>query len=158
MKLKIIIGDQDPSVVSQLREGIAGFSFITPLVLSPEGIRRYPGLDAEYVSLPAAERWGSKPLIHGVQILNTSSTERAEGFPPYIITGVAMNADDPRDPRFELKLWITALMNAIAAFNEISNNPITTVGVWTEWIGIKRIDLREASQILKREYSAIEKD
>jgi hypothetical protein len=89
------------------------------------------GLDAIFLTLIAAERWGSRPLIGKAQVLRTSLADQSHGMPPYVVTGVAMSPHDARGPIPETTLLLKTAFEAIAAFNESSQSKIRVVGFWT---------------------------
>ncbi len=108
-------------------------------------------LDALYVSLAAAERLGVFPQkiqIHKAEILKTRDDHRANGWPPYIIAGVAMSKDDPRNPQSELRLIVRAVIEAVVLFNFEHNNAIKRVGFTSGWIGLQDLSGAEAGEII----------
>lgn len=72
--------------------------------------------------------------------------------PPYIITGVAMHEDDPRDARFELRLLTAAILDAVEFHNLSNAHPIARIGLWTDMLGIHRLDAKEAGHIIRSVY------
>jgi hypothetical protein len=154
IKPTFVLIDERTDIVEKLRAGLEGFPYITVMSLRPSESHKIPELDAEYLSLPAAERWGARPLVHQAQVLEIPAQDREKhGMPRYVITGVAMAEADPRDPRFELKLWMRAVVEAVNTFNRSHANPIQKIGVWTEWIGLNRIDAKEGARLLRSTYS-----
>src|SRR5579863_1579032 len=89
------------------------------------------GMDALFLVLPAAEKWGAKPLPGEVQVLKTSPEDQRDGMPPYVVTGVVLQPDDPRGALPETKLLISAALDAVREFN-LSNNGegIHKLGFW----------------------------
>src|SRR5260370_38851260 len=57
-----------------------------------------PGLDAIFLILPAAERWGAMPIPGQCQRLQTTSDDQHKGMPPYVVTAVAIRPEDARGP------------------------------------------------------------
>lgn len=90
-----------------------------------------PGLDVLYLPLAAAERWGSKPLIHESQILPTSSDDQRKGFPPFIVTGACLGPSDTRGPIPEMKLLLGVVFNAIRVFNDKHDSKLKNIGFWS---------------------------
>lgn len=94
-----------PSVVVNLRTlerlvafkaGSQGVGNVVGLHMDPTSFLTLRGIDAQYMSLTSAERWGSKPLAPGtVDLLETPESERQMGWPAYILTGITLNASDP---------------------------------------------------------------
>jgi hypothetical protein len=112
-------------------------------------------LDALYVSLMAAERLGIFPQtipVRKAEILQTRDDYRSKGWPPYIITGVAMSKDDPRDPQSELRLIIRVVTETVILFNLEHDNAIKRVGFTPEWIGLKHLDGIIAGETIVNSY------
>lgn len=152
--LKIVISDENENHIKSLNEGLAQCSGVNALVLSIYDSVRLPNLDAFYFSLPYAERWGARPIIHQAQVLKTKLEDRNQGMPPYVISGVAMDRDDPRNPAFELRLILTAVFKAVETFNKQNIDMIRNVGFWggQGGLGIQRMDWREAGRIVRSFY------
>src|SRR5437870_4617172 len=130
MRPQLIFSDDDQEVINNLCASFEGRPELTALALRPHELRK-ADLDALYLSLPYAERWGSHPILHKAQILRTRPEDK--DMPPYVITGVAMDANEPRDPRAELELIIRAVLDAVESFNlENANHPLRRIGIWTE--------------------------
>ncbi|MEY2604122.1 MAG: hypothetical protein QOH31_1913, partial [Verrucomicrobiota bacterium] len=47
-----------------------------------------------------------------------------------------MSQDDPREPVFELRLIIRAVLEAVKEFNQKSDDRIKSIGFSPEWTGI----------------------
>jgi len=70
--------------------------------------------------------------------------------PPYVVTGVTIGANDPRsgDPSHELKLTMTAVLDAVKAFNAKNAPPIRVIGFRTDALGMDRLDPADAANII----------
>jgi hypothetical protein len=156
MRPKLIIVDDSYSNVMLIRQGLAGYTEITVLELPPDKLPTLPNLDAMFLTLPAAERWGARPMLHQAQVLSSRLEDEEDmppaGIPPYIITGVAMAPDDPRDPIFELRLIITAVLDTVRSFNAENPKPINTIGFWAQNLLIQRMDPKQVGQIIRSSY------
>src|SRR5947208_1418921 len=121
MKLNFIFGDSDVERVKLLQQGFKSHPQISARVLNPSELRASPNIDAFYLSIMAAERWGSfvsRPAVHEVQVLRTTPKDRATGWPPYVIAGLALNeGEDPFDSRLGLRLIIGAVVRAVRKFD-----------------------------------------
>jgi len=88
-------------------------------------LKRRPEIDACFLTMMGAERWGSKswshgnfPKIHEAQVFLTDQNQREEGWPEYIIAGVPLDKDeDWRDWARCLHVIVTAVTKAALAFN-----------------------------------------
>src|SRR5437867_1633912 len=96
----------------RLGKELHGCTGITVLEIPADKLPTLPDLDAMFLTLPAAERWGARPLVHKAQILRTQRAQETSpaDMPPYVIAGVAMAQDDPHDPVFELQLIMTTTL------------------------------------------------
>jgi hypothetical protein len=138
------------SSVGALRQAFGGHPQFTASVAKPGQLTgQQRGLDALYVSLTdAVERWGARPASHKSQVLRTRPED--SGMPPYVVTGVTIGADERRagDASYELKLTMTAVLDAVKSFNAENSPPIRTVGFWADALGMDRLDLAEAASIV----------
>jgi hypothetical protein len=152
MRPKLIFSDSNENVIKQLRQAFEGCPELTALMLKPDELPKLDGLDALFLTLIAAERWGPRLIFYKSQVLKTRPEDRA--MPPYIVTGIAMNVDDPRtrDPSSELKLVITAVLDAVESYNSENGDPIKTVGLWTNMLSVDSVDPIEAGQIIRLIY------
>ena len=108
-----------------------------------------PDLDAVFLVLPAAEKWGSRAIIGKAQVLSTRPDDQKDGMPRYVVTGVAMGPTDPRGPVPETTMLLRIVFEAIDGFNRENNGPIRKVGFWGVNLlnGVTPAELRD---ILKR--------
>ena len=112
--VRLVLFSSDSAAVGALGQAFGGHPQLTAAVAKPGQLtRQQRGLDALYVPLTdAVERWGARPASHKSQVLRTRPDD--SGMPPYVVTGVATGADDPRagDPGHELKLTMAAVLDA----------------------------------------------
>jgi hypothetical protein len=157
MRPRLIIAMGNHSNAMRMRQGVAGFPEITVVELPAEKLPTLAGLDAVFLSLPAAEKWGSRPLLHRAQILSSKLSEGTPSahMPPYVITGVAMAPDDPQDPVFELQLIVTAVLEAVRFFNIAHPDAIRAIGFWAENLGVDRLDPERVGKIVRSIYEKI---
>jgi len=153
MKPKLIFSDRDTERVKLLQQGFETHSRITARLLSAHEVRRLPNLDAFYLSIMAAERWGARPIVHEVQVLRTTPKDQSEGWPAFVIAGLALReGEDPFDARFGLSLLIRAVLKAVKNFNVEGGDTISGVGFESSWTGIDRLPALEAAQIICAAY------
>lgn len=153
MSTEMVFSDKNEEIVKQLRAAFEGCYELTALVMQPSDLPSYE-LDAIFLTLAAAERWGSKPILYKSQVLRTDSGDK--GMPHYVVTGIAIEPDDPRtgDPKSELKLVVTAVLDAIDSFNDETDKPIRVVGFWTDMLRIDQMDAFDAGTIIRSIYQA----
>jgi hypothetical protein len=119
--------------------------------LSPAQFRCLEGLDALFLTLPYAERWGAKPILYRAQVLKTEGED--EGMPPYVIAGGAFHPDqirDARDARYELRQVIASALDSVETFNRENSEKILTVGFQTDIYD--QLSPEEAGQIVREIY------
>jgi len=154
MNPRLILSDEKESTVRELRQSFNGCPGLMALLLKPNELPRLKELDALFLTLTAAERWGPRTAFYESQVLKTGPED---DMPPYIVTGIAMEVDDPRtrDPRAELKLVINAVLDAVKQHNSAGARPINSIGFWTEFLGMRRLDPAEAGQIIRSVYEDV---
>src|ERR1041385_1202129 len=94
MNARLLIFDDNDEVVEKLLAAFHGRAELTARWLEPSEIAQLPELDALYLTLPAAERWNPRLLFYESQVLKTQTEDN--GWPRYIVAGIAMKPDDPR--------------------------------------------------------------
>jgi|SRR5689334_5877700 len=151
MKVQLLFSDTNEQRREELRRAFGSTSGLSILSIRPNELTSLPDLDALFLTIVAAERWGARPLLYQSQIL---PTHRQEGMPPFIITGIALNPDDPRinDLAAQLSLVLTAVLDALQAYNKEHNDPIRTIGIWTNNLWINRMNPAVAGQIIRSTY------
>ncbi|MDQ1637733.1 MAG: hypothetical protein QOF62_1072 [Pyrinomonadaceae bacterium] len=152
MKPKLLFSDDNADLVRKLEEAFNGCPDLTARVLEPHELPTLEKLDALYVTFMAAERWRTELVFYESQVLKTRPED--EGWPPYIVTGIALKPDDPRagNPTEELKLVMNAVLDAIESYNSSNNFPIKNVGFWSESLRIPRMDVYAAGEIIRFAY------
>jgi hypothetical protein len=150
----IITVDNTPDLM-RMRKGLAGYPEITIIELPVDKLPTRSDLDAIFLPLPAAERWGARPLLHKAQILNTQGAEGLPSIdmPPYVVTGVAMAPDDPHEPAFELELIVSSVLEAVQAFNTKHPGAIQVIGFWGENLCIDRLGPERVGKLLRAAYA-----
>ena len=151
MKPRLLLFDENIDVVANLQSAFRGDAELSARQLEPSEIPTLQELDALYLTLPAAERWNPRLIFYQSQILKTGP---GEGWPPHIITGIAMKPDDPRagDPASELKLVIKAVLDAVESYNHKHQSTITVIGFWTRDLSIDHMDTSLAGKIIRSIY------
>ena len=130
--LEIVILDADQGTLDELARTCKGLGAVTVQKVDRVLYTRPPkGLDALFLVLPAAEKWGAKPLRGEAQVLKTSREDQVEGMPPYVVAGVVLRPDDPRGPLPETRILISTALEAVRHFNQSNNaEKIRKLGFW----------------------------
>ena len=130
--LKIVILDSNQETVDEIAETCKAIGAITVQRVDRVLYTHPPrGLDALFLVLPAAEKWGARTLPGKAQVLKTSQDDQRDGMPPYVVTGVVLQPGDPRGPIPETEMLIRTALDAICEFN-VSHKAegIHNLGFW----------------------------
>jgi len=152
MKPQLIFADEREAIVEQLQRAFEGCLELKAIKLPPAQLRSLEGLDALYLTLPYAERWGAKPILYKAQILKTRVAD--ENMPPFVIAGGAFHPDQIRDVRYEVRQVIASVLDAVEIFNRENPEKIRTVGFWTEIspLVFDKLSPEEAGRIIREMY------
>lgn len=132
MNLEIVLLDPDQKTLDKLAKACEALREITVQKVDRVDYTHPPsGLDAIFLVVPAAERWGARLIPGKAQLLPTSSEDQLDGMPPYVVTGVALRPDDPRGPLPETSMLISTALDAVRQFNLSHNSrEIRRLGFW----------------------------
>jgi hypothetical protein len=155
MRPNLVFENTNSEKVSLLKRGFQAHPQLTARELKPFGQKAPPNVDAFYVSIMAAERWGAgvRPVAHQAQVFRTAPEDQAQGWPPFVIAGLALKeGEDPFDARFALRLIIMAVIKAVRDYNAREPNSIRLVGFESGWTGIDKLPPLEAANIICSAY------
>jgi hypothetical protein len=154
MRSHLVIAVNNSHDAKLMCQGVASDPEITVLELPAEKLPTLPYLDAIFLPLPAAERWGARPLLHKAQILSAQGAAAipSVAMPPYVVTGVVMAPDDPHEPAFELALIITSVLEAVQAFNTQHPRAIRVIGFWGGNLCIDQLGPEQVGRIIRAAY------
>jgi hypothetical protein len=155
---KLVIVDRLDDNVGLIKEGLGGLDDISVVKLQPDEIPSLPNIDALYLPLAMAEAWGARPDFYKAQVINTEGKNleisQSSPFPPYLVTGVAIKPDDPNrnDPIFQLRLIISATLEAVEKFNAMNQGAIRNIVFWAENLLLKQIEPTHIGRIIRDIY------
>ena len=155
---KLVIADNSDDNVSLIREGLEGLDDVSVVKLQPDQIPGIPNIDALFLPLAMAEAWGARPNFYKADVINTErknlEVSQPSPFPPYLVTGVAISPDDPNrnDPIFQLRLVVSAVLEAVETFNEVNQGAIRTIVFWSENLLLRQIEPKRIGQIIRDIY------
>jgi hypothetical protein len=111
-------------------------------------------LDAMWLTPIQAERYGASPPfpLHEAQLFATPQMEVEKGFPKVVIVGVAISSDDPTDPRWQLRLIVSAMLNAIEIAERRGNFHVQRVGMLPEHLLLNNLTIPIAAAIIADAY------
>ena len=148
MNFKIVLIGSDRVVLDEISRQLATSgnvsSYLVDRVLyhSPP-----PGLDALFLILPAAERWGAQPIEGRAQVLSVGAEDQQKGMPRHVVTGVVLRPSDERGAIPETKLLVTTALEAVRQFNTSSEDKINRLGFWVADL-TKGVSVGQLSKIL----------
>lgn len=115
------------------------------------------GLDAVFLTLPAAERWNPNFRSRDMQILRVPKEDQQVGFPRMVITGVNLRPEDPQTPLAQVRIVLEEAVAAARAYNQQNPDQIKTLGFWVStltgcwFMGARReIKVDQLSDLLHR--------
>lgn len=107
---------------------------------------REPGFDAMYWPLVGAERWNVKPIEDVIQLVHTSDKDRAEGWPDYILAGLALSQPNTVDVHTGFRTWARALLSALKTE---AASEVRRIKVSTDIIRLSELTPLQAAEILR---------
>jgi len=152
--MRLIIEHRDPEAVRALQHGFQPHPNLEARVQKRLEPGVAPGVDAFYVPLAAAERWGApgRPRIHQAQVFRTRPEDHAKGWPLFVIAGFTLRQDEkPLDPRL-MPLVVKAAVVAARRFNAQGNEAIESIGFESGFTLIERLRPLEAAELIRAAY------
>ncbi|HEX2834285.1 MAG TPA: hypothetical protein VHW00_14850 [Thermoanaerobaculia bacterium] len=109
-------------------------------------------LDALLLTLMQAERFGARPPFPRGEsfVLETSAPDHDRGFPPFIVAGVSVQHQSPRDLHAEAAIFLIAALRAIDRFNSEHSTKIFRIGVLADNLLARELGERAVIDILSR--------
>ena len=129
--LEIVLFDTNQEALDGLKTACEDLSVITVKNVERVLYTHPPsGIDAIVLVLPAAEKWGAKPILEA-QVLNTSPDDQRSGMPRYVVAGGVLRREDTRDPVQDATMVIGTALDAVRKFNATNREgAIHRLGFW----------------------------
>ena len=157
--IELVLFDTDPTFLEGLKRSWVSLPYISYQTgYGPEVVVK-AGLDAMWATpMMGVELFGAAPPfpIHQAQVLKTPAAQLRLGMPRYGVVGVATTASDPKTPEYNLRLVLSALLKAVRRFNSKQSDQIRRVGILPRHLDLQRLDLSEASHIIRELYDSRE--
>lgn len=153
----LVIYGSDAPLINRLKAEFASLSYVRCEVGYGPVVTKTVGLDAFWVTLMAAvELYGATPPfpLHVARVVKTPEEQLKKGFPKHGVIGVAMSEQDDRSPEAELRLVVSALLQATDSFNRQGGDQISKVGLLPEDLGLTRMKSNEARGIIRELYES----
>ena len=147
--MKILLIDEDNQRLRELEMALVSQRLISTLRVQNAVYTEPPaGIDAIFMTLPAAERWSPDFKSRKAQVLSTSRADRDCGFPPFVITGVNLLPDDPQDAISQTRIILEEALAAVREHNRKTETKIRSLGFWV-MILTNDVTTTELSKLLK---------
>jgi hypothetical protein len=146
-KPEVVLFDSDERSAMEYSAvfGGAGVQLFKVAYLPAGGLLREPGFDAVYWPLVGAERWNVRPVEDTVQLIRTGTEDAAEGWPQYVLVGLALSAPNAVDVETGFKTWARALLTAVGCAPDPG---IARIKVPSEMVRLSELAPTQAAAIL----------
>lgn len=147
MKPVLIYGSPSASRVSAVRQCVTD-DRVEITWSTNEAFLRTMKLDAVYLTVTMAERWGAIPQAGKAQVLTTSDQEQLSGLPRFIVAGGAFRAQ--AHPKVsQVPAVIKAVLEAVMNHDsQRSSEPIRRIGFWEPTLGAGSLTVDEICRVL----------
>jgi hypothetical protein len=146
--MKILLIEDSNARLQELKDLLSDLPLIGFLKVDAAVYSEPPqGLDAVFMTLPAAERWSPDFKSRTAQILSTTQGDQEQGFPPFVVTGVNLTADDPTDAISQTRIILETALSKVRDYNAQNDHRIRTLGFWVTTL-TNGVTTRQMSQLL----------
>jgi len=146
----ITIFDTDERRVRRLAEHLQGTPGVSVTLGNGPEVNRREDLDAFLITLMMAERYGASPPFPAGRsiVIRTGAGDVARGLPPFMIAGVSIDLREPRDHAQELRLFLSAGLDAVDEHNASNAGAIRKVGVLADVLCAGNLTESDAAAIV----------
>jgi hypothetical protein len=151
----LVVFSPDSALVNHLKTFSADLPFLSFEVGHGPQVTERAKLDALWATpMVGIELFGAAPPfpLHEARVVETPPVQIQSGLPRHGIVGVAVSANDPKAPDFNLRLVLSALLSAVKEFNARNSEQIVRVGVLPEDLELTRLDSSTAFKIIRDVY------
>ncbi len=151
-QISLVLFDKNADLVSHLKDELQSLSHVTVILGSGPDVTAKEGLDAIFLTWMQAVEFGAKPPfpVHEVRVMETPSHRVARGLPRYFVAGVALEEDEPREPKYITNLIIRELLKGIDLFNRAHEPGILRVGTIPQNLGLDNLQDGEGAILLRQ--------
>lgn len=153
---QLVFYGTDAALLETLRLCSADMPYVAYQVGTGREVTRTAHLDAIWSGLMGAvELFGLTPPfpLHEAVVLKVPKHQVDRGFPKYSVAGVAVSADDPKTPEYDVRLTISALLRAIGEFNSRNQEQIARIGILPDDIQLRRLRPETALGIVREAWA-----
>jgi hypothetical protein len=152
MPIELVVFSPDVALLERLKTFASDLPFLSFEVGNGPQVTERARLDALWATLMAGlEVFGGAPPfpLHEARVVQTPAAQLRRGLPKYGIVGVAVSADDPKTPEFNLRLVVSALVTAVKEFNGRNVAQIVRVGILPDDLELTRLESQTAFKIIR---------
>ena len=137
-----------PKKAGRFRSAAGPSPFFAVLESRASALWTFRELDALYLSLPRAERWGSRPLPpHTAAILETTVVDQHKGLPRFVVTGLTLGQGEENTATNCVPLIVRAVRRAVALHNAANEMPIRAVGFFEHELTFAGSSLSDVARV-----------
>jgi|SRR5277367_5532075 len=154
-RTQIVLFGSDFALLESLKPFSAGLPYISYEVGYGPQVTARTHLDAMWATpMMGVEIFGANPPfpLHEAQVLTTPDIQIKQGMPRYGVVGVAVAQDEVRTPEDDLRLVMSALLDAIKRFNSRNADQIVKIGILPEDLALGKLEPGKAFQIIQEVY------
>ena len=154
-KPELILFSRDAVLLERLRPFAEGIPYLKCEVGSGPQVTAAAQLDALWATLMVgAELFGAVPPfpLHEARVLPTPTAQLKRGFPKYGVVGVALLPEEGQSPESNLRLVLSALLEAVQVFNSQGRDRINRVGILPDDLELKKLDPQAGFKIIREVY------
>jgi hypothetical protein len=154
-KPRLILYGSDTALLEKLKLHSSELPYISYEAGYGPQVTAKAHLDALWVTLMGAvELFGVAPPfpLHQARVMRTPAVQLEKGFPRYGVVGVAVSQNDPKTAEYNLRLVLSALLQAVKDFNSQAQDQILRIGILPDDLELKKLDIKAAFGIVRELY------
>ena len=151
---QLVVFNPDAAIVARLRASLT-LPYMSVVQSNWWQVAALVHLDAIWMTpMVALELAAVDPPypLYRARVVAMRPREIALGFPPSVLVGVAIKQEDPDEPRWSLRLIISAMLEAIKTAREERGIEIERIGFHTGHLELDKLPLDEAQTIIDDVY------
>jgi hypothetical protein len=154
----IIVQLNSRNKVDAFRAGIGETEGVVALGIEDRTFWTLAGIDAFYLSLSRAERWGAHPRApYAATILRTTIEDQEKGLPKYIISGLVLKDSDPNTAAFGIPILVHGILKCVEEANRLSPGSIRTIGMFEFELAFSETTLIEVARLFGEAFQGASK-
>ncbi|HEY4880122.1 MAG TPA: hypothetical protein VIH97_13455 [Candidatus Acidoferrales bacterium] len=154
---QLILFSPNSSALEKLKPYSSTLPYISYEVGTGPEVTAKAKLDAVWMTpMVAFDLFGATPPfpLNRACVLRTPQAQLKKGFPRYGVAGVATSPNDAKNPEYNARLVMTALLEAIRDFNSRNEEQIIRIGILPEDLELTSLKPNTGFQIIREVYEA----